>query len=264
MTVVLTVAHVQHFLAGPTLYSLQIQLPISHLLQSNYRCRTSTRPWSLFFPPKSPATTSVVASAPSVSTRRTIPHSPVLNIHTPSQEQFPHNPIHHLELSKARMMQSTSSAILSPPSADEKGTGNTRHDLSSRPFPAELLPLSCVSEKRPSDRSSPIPIARSSCCHSGTLRSPAPIHYPPQSREPCEDAGCLGGGWFSNLSPRARVWLSFGAWGATSIGFILAIAFWKKEVFTGLDNLSHWLATGGYKGYAIIFFLIFVTTIREW
>ena len=60
------------------------------------------------------------------------------------------------------------------------------------------------------------------------------------------------------------MWFSFGTWGATSIGFILAIAFWKKEVFTGLDNLSHWLATGGFKGYAIIFFLIFVTTIRKW
>lgn len=162
------------------------------------------------------------------------------------------------------MEQSTSSVVLSPPSAEEKGKGNTRYDLSSRPLPADLLPLSCVSEKRPSDRPSPIPITRSTCCHSGTLRSPTPIHYPPQSREPCEDSGCLGCGWFSNLSPRARLWLSFGAWGATSIGFILAIAFWKKEVFTGLDNLSHWLATGGFKGYAIIFFLIFVTTIREW
>ena len=162
------------------------------------------------------------------------------------------------------MEQSTSSVVLSPPSAEEKGKGNTRYDLSSRPLPADLLPLSCVSEKRSSDRPSPIPITRSTCCHSGTLRSPTPIHYPPQSREPCEDSGCLGCGWFSNLSPRARLWLSFGAWGATSIGFILAIAFWKKEVFTGLDNLSHWLATGGFKGYAIIFFLIFVTTIREW
>jgi len=194
----------------------------------------------------------------SLSTRRPITflHSPALNTQALPQEQPPHNPTHHSALPKAKMKQSTSSAVLSPPPADEKGTVNTRCDLTPRS-------LCDVSEKRPSDRPSSIPIARS-CCQSGTLRSQAPVRYPPQSHEPCEDSGCLSCGWFSNLSPRARLWLSFGAWGATSIGFILAIAFWKKEVFTGLDNLSHWLATEGYKGYTIIFFLIFVTTIREW
>ncbi len=214
---------------------------------------------------QTPAATIGTISTTNVSTRSptTTPLSPVLDIHALPKEQPPHNPIHHFALPKARMEQSTSSVVLYPPSAEEKGTGNTRYNLSSRPVPADSLPLSFVSEKRPSDRPSLIPNTRSSCCHSGTLRSPTSIHYPPQSREPCEGAACLGCGWFSNLSPRARVWLSFGAWGATSIGFILAIAFWKKEVFTGLDNLSHWLATGGFRGYAIIFFLIFVTTIRE-
>ena len=197
------------------------------------------------------------------STRR--PTSiPLSHIHALNQEQLPHDPIHHFALSKARMEQSTSSVVLSPPSAEEKDASNTRYDPSFRPLPADILSLSCVSEKRPSDRPSPVSMTRGTCCHSGTLRPPTPIHYPPQSREPCEDSGCLGCGRLSNLSPRARLWLSFGAWGATSIGFILAIAFWKKEVFTGLDNLSHWLATGGFKGYAIIFLLILVTTIREW
>lgn len=188
----------------------------------------------------------------------------MLNTQALPQEQLLHKPIHHSALSKAKMKQSTSSVVLSPPPVDEKGPGNTRHDLSLRPIPADLLPLSGVSEKRPRDCPSRVPIATSSCGHSGTQRPHAPVHYPPQSREPCEDSGCLSCGWFSNLSPRARLWLSFGAWGATSIGFILAIAFWKKDVFTGLDNLSHWLAAQGFNGYAIIFFLIFVTTIRKW
>lgn len=202
----------------------------------------------------------------SFSTRRppTLLHSPVLNSQALPQEQLLHKPMHHSALSKTKSKQSTSSVVLSPPPADEKGPANGRHDMTLRPVPADLLPLSDMPEKPPSDRPSRIPTATSSRGHSGSQRSPAPVHYPPQSREPCEDSGCLGCGWFSNLSPRARLWLSFGAWGATSIGFILAIAFWKKDVFTGLDNLSHWLAAGGFKGYAIIFLLIFVTTIREW
>lgn len=200
-----------------------------------------------------------------LSTRRptTIPHSPGHNTQAFPPEWPPHNSIHHSAPPRAKMKQSTSSVVLSPLPADEKATNDTRFDLMSPPVSADILPLSGVSEKRPSDRPSSIPIATSSPCHSGTLPSPAPIHYPPRSHEPCEDSGCMGCRWFLNLSPRARLWLSFGAWGATSVGFILAIAFWKKEVFTSLDNLSHWLATEGYKGYAIIFFLIFVTTIRE-
>lgn len=194
------------------------------------------------------------------SSMRRPPHSPVLNAQALSQEQLLPKSTYH----SAKTKQSTSSAVLSPPPADEKRSGSTGHDRTLRPVPADLLPLSAVSEKRPSDRPSRTPIATSGSGHSGTLRSPAPVHYPPQSREPCEDSRCLSCGWFSNLSPRSRLWLSFGAWGATSIGFILAIAFWKKEVFTGLDNLSHWLAAQGFKGYAIIFLLIFVTTIREW
>jgi hypothetical protein len=199
----------------------------------------------------------------SLSPRRTtsVPHSLVLNIQAPPQEHARHCPIHHSALSKAKMKQSTSSIVLSPPPA---GADCTRYDLTSRPVSVGLLSLPDVSEKRQSDSPSPVPIAGSSRGHSGTVRSPTGVHYPPQPREPCEDSGCLGCRWFSNLPPRVQLWLSFGAWGATSIGFILAIAFWKKEVFAGLDNLSHWLMIEGYKGYAIIFFLIFVTTIREW
>jgi len=44
------------------------------------------------------------------------------------------------------------------------------------------------------------------------------------------------------------------------LGFVLAISFWKTEVFQGLDALSHWLQSDPYLGYAVIFVLIFITT----
>lgn len=46
----------------------------------------------------------------------------------------------------------------------------------------------------------------------------------------------------------------------TTLGFLAAVSFWKVEVFEGLDQLSHWLQSDTYLGYAVIFALIFVTT----
>jgi len=63
-----------------------------------------------------------------------------------------------------------------------------------------------------------------------------------------------------------RIWNLFKQWspllayGATSLGFVLAIAFWKTEVFDGLDQLSHWLRNDEYFGYGVLFCLIFITT----
>ncbi|KAG2369979.1 hypothetical protein BDR07DRAFT_1387476 [Suillus spraguei] len=57
-----------------------------------------------------------------------------------------------------------------------------------------------------------------------------------------------------------KQWLPILAYGATSLGFILAIAFWKTEVFDGLDHLSHWLRNDKQFGYAVLFCLIFITT----
>ncbi|KAF8520093.1 hypothetical protein JB92DRAFT_2709594, partial [Gautieria morchelliformis] len=74
------------------------------------------------------------------------------------------------------------------------------------------------------------------------------------------------------IPDRLKPWLGIGSWAVTSIGFLLAIAFWKKEVFTGtsppdspnparLDRLSLHLQSLGNLGYAILFCLIFITTI---
>ncbi|KAG8794417.1 hypothetical protein FRC16_010527 [Serendipita sp. 398] len=86
-------------------------------------------------------------------------------------------------------------------------------------------------------------------------RSP---HYPPTPSFSNETSMC---GCLQNLPPKVRIWLSFGAWIATSVGFLVAIAFWKTEVFTALDNLSLWLVNEGYTGYAYMFALIVLTTI---
>jgi len=57
-----------------------------------------------------------------------------------------------------------------------------------------------------------------------------------------------------------KKWSPVLAYGATSLGFVLAIAFWKQRVFDGLDQLSHWLRNDEYFGFAVLFCLIFITT----
>ncbi|KIM33608.1 hypothetical protein M408DRAFT_326282 [Serendipita vermifera MAFF 305830] len=89
--------------------------------------------------------------------------------------------------------------------------------------------------------------------------------YPPAPTTPRsgdEDAE-IGGvcGFFFRLPPKVRLWLSFGAWIATTVAVFLAIAFWKTEVFTGLDNLSSWLIKEEFTGYLIMFSLIVLTTV---
>ncbi|KAG6832957.1 hypothetical protein H0H92_004841 [Tricholoma furcatifolium] len=46
----------------------------------------------------------------------------------------------------------------------------------------------------------------------------------------------------------------------TSLAFVVAIAFYKDELFARLDQLSQWLKSDTYTGYATLFFLIFITT----
>jgi len=46
----------------------------------------------------------------------------------------------------------------------------------------------------------------------------------------------------------------------TSLAFVVAIALYRTELFTYLDELAAWLRSDEY-GHAILFFLIFLTTI---
>ncbi|KAI9448282.1 hypothetical protein H4582DRAFT_2068803 [Lactarius indigo] len=57
-----------------------------------------------------------------------------------------------------------------------------------------------------------------------------------------------------------KPWIPVLAYLSTSLGFLVALAFWKAQVFQGLDNLSSWLKADKTFGYGVLFFLIFMTT----
>ena len=85
------------------------------------------------------------------------------------------------------------------------------------------------------------------------------------------------------ISNLLKPWIPLILYGMTSFGFLVAIAFWKNEVFQselstvalmtsleltlwdnlGLDELSHWLRIDEQFGYAVLFALIFLTTFRK-
>ncbi|KAF7301416.1 hypothetical protein MIND_00706900 [Mycena indigotica] len=62
------------------------------------------------------------------------------------------------------------------------------------------------------------------------------------------------------IRDRLRPWLPIILYVLSSLIFVVAIAFYKTEVFTFLDNLSVWLRADEYFGYAVLFALIFITT----
>jgi len=57
-----------------------------------------------------------------------------------------------------------------------------------------------------------------------------------------------------------KPWLPLLAYLATSLGFLVAVGFWRSELFQGLDDLSNWLKEDTQFGYAVLFLLIFATT----
>ncbi|WWC91274.1 uncharacterized protein L201_006217 [Kwoniella dendrophila CBS 6074] len=50
-------------------------------------------------------------------------------------------------------------------------------------------------------------------------------------------------------------------WIVTTLLVLGILACWRKELFEALDNLSKYLSSQGYYGYAVFFTLIFITTI---
>jgi len=57
-----------------------------------------------------------------------------------------------------------------------------------------------------------------------------------------------------------RPWLPIIFYAITSLGFLVAILFYKAQLFTALDELSRWLQADPTYGQAVLFFLIFLTT----
>ncbi|KAF7433232.1 hypothetical protein PC9H_005182 [Pleurotus ostreatus] len=58
-----------------------------------------------------------------------------------------------------------------------------------------------------------------------------------------------------------RPWLPLILYGMTSLVFVVAIAFYRTELFTLLDDLAVWLRADKQFGHAVLFSLIFLTTI---
>jgi hypothetical protein len=98
---------------------------------------------------------------------------------------------------------------------------------------------------------------------------------------PSRRVGQLERSHWPSLSTRMQPWMPIILYGISSLGFVVAIAFWKTEIFQGtetsravcpaadlhpflgLDDLSHYLQAEGSYGYGVIFLLIWVTTFRK-
>ncbi|KAF8205127.1 hypothetical protein BJ912DRAFT_1074229 [Pholiota molesta] len=76
--------------------------------------------------------------------------------------------------------------------------------------------------------------------------------YPPHSRSRNN----------SRLLATLRPWLPLIMYAITSLAFVVAFALYRTELFTYLDELSLWLRADEQYGHAVLFFLIFLTTIR--
>ena len=94
--------------------------------------------------------------------------------------------------------------------------------------------------------------------HRGFYEAPPFGHQGPPSRyhQSSTSSRSRSPRLFAVLKP----WLPMILYGLTTVAFIVAIAFYKTELFSFLDELSLWLRTDEY-GHAILFFMIFLTTI---
>ncbi|KAF9484007.1 hypothetical protein BDN70DRAFT_928796 [Pholiota conissans] len=65
----------------------------------------------------------------------------------------------------------------------------------------------------------------------------------------------------SRLLATLRPWLPLIMYAITSLAFVVVFALYRTELFTYLDELSLWLRADEQYGHAVLFFLIFLTTI---
>ncbi|KZP24650.1 hypothetical protein FIBSPDRAFT_735305 [Athelia psychrophila] len=101
--------------------------------------------------------------------------------------------------------------------------------------------------------------------HPNHLRQPSFQHYPSSLLAPQSSSRNASSQPYTRprglrISNLIKPWIPVIVYGITTVGFLVAIAFWKKEVFQGLDDLSLWLRVDEQFGYAVLFGLIFLTT----
>lgn len=135
--------------------------------------------------------------------------------------------------------------------------------FANRPQACSLVPIGTTAQGPLPQYSPSNPQSTPSCsrqpstpCHALHPLTPLPAHLP-----------CPSGPSSSYSRPRGlrianllKPWIPIILYAMTSFGFLLAISFWKTEVFRGLDQLSQWLKSDEYLGHAVIFVLIFLTT----
>ncbi|GAA99696.1 uncharacterized protein L969DRAFT_89550 [Mixia osmundae IAM 14324] len=94
-----------------------------------------------------------------------------------------------------------------------------------------------------------------------SLPSRAQIHAygPPESVQNIQMESTTRSAW--EIPPGLKAWIPLMIWAAVSLAFALIVLVWHTEVFSGLDRLSAWLKTLGFKGYCYLFGLIFITTM---
>lgn len=85
------------------------------------------------------------------------------------------------------------------------------------------------------------------------VRSPHPMRPEPELRIGSGSCSC-------DMPDSLKPWIPMIIWALSSVAFLVAITYYKTEVFTGLDELSQWLQSQGYQGQFILFVLIFITT----
>ncbi|KAH9077432.1 hypothetical protein EDB83DRAFT_2349995 [Lactarius deliciosus] len=144
----------------------------------------------------------------------------------------------------ARVSPSKTEASASPASATESlfarqhtsrpsSAASLRHLTSHHNNSSPDLPLSPIPNTASSQFALPLP-----SLHSDYIHPPRKIRL------------------WSIIKP----WIPVLAYLSTSLGFLVALAFWKAQVFQGLDDLSSWLKADETFGYGVLFFLIFMTT----
>ncbi|PBL02219.1 hypothetical protein ARMGADRAFT_1005635 [Armillaria gallica] len=139
------------------------------------------------------------------------------------------------------------------------------HRQSQSPFRYLHFPQdsqSELSEKQPSspDHNSPQSAGPAHSLPSPFLRQPAPLLIPtrPRSMHHSNNYTRPRGLRIANL---LKPWVPIILYGITSLAFVFAIALYKTEVFSALDELSRWLQADEHYGHAVLFLLIFLTTI---
>ncbi|KAF9569495.1 hypothetical protein CPC08DRAFT_623513 [Agrocybe pediades] len=112
------------------------------------------------------------------------------------------------------------------------------------------------SAQKHSRQSHPYSVRSPALSPSRFLRQPAsPISLPTHTSE--HSYPPTGPGIVSTMRP----WLPLIMYAISSLAFVVAIAFYKTELFTFLDDLSLWLRADEQYGHAVMFGLIFLTTI---